>query len=114
MTMFARVLNSINSRLPVAHQYDDNRLTIKFLTNIDHPDALALEAVTEIDAPTGSRRFERVVNGAPIRDYDACTQHFDMATAGRCVGPCPPPIQRVAPLHLAVLQSARRHPSIGA
>ena len=43
MTIFSRVLNSINARMPVADQYDDNR-HLKFLSNIDHPDALALSS----------------------------------------------------------------------
>ena len=77
MTQFSQMIDSINSRFPIAKKKDDSELTIKFLSNIIHPDPLALGAVTEIDAPEGTRRFEKVVNGAPERDYDKCVQHFD-------------------------------------
>ena len=50
VTFFARLLNSINSRLPLVHAYSEEQLSVKFLCNINHPDSLALEAVTELNA----------------------------------------------------------------
>ena len=52
--MFSRLLNSLNARLPSSDRYDDNALSIKILSNIISPDALALEAVKELCAAAGS------------------------------------------------------------
>ena len=70
---FSRVLHSLNARLPDAHKYSETHLSVKMLANINHPDALALEAVTELRQPEGSRRFEHVVVVAttPRKPHDA-------------------------------------------
>ena len=71
VTTFARLLNSINARLPANHKYSEDQMAVKLLCNINHPDSLALNAVTELNASAGARRFEHVVNGNPTRNYRA-------------------------------------------
>lgn len=63
ITRAARQLNSINTKIPKAKKYDENALCIKLLCMINHPGSLALEAVKELRAPEGSRRFEHAVEG---------------------------------------------------
>ena len=82
ITAYSRLLNSINTRLPANHRYNDDQLTVKFLCNINHPESLALEAVTELNATAGSRRFEHTVNNAQVRDYRRAVTHFDAMWRG--------------------------------
>ena len=83
---YSRLLNSINARLPAASKYDNNALCVKILSNIIHPEPLALEAVTELRAAAGSRRFEHQiqVNGnlTHERDYRSLITHFDAIWRG--------------------------------
>ena len=85
---FSRLLNSLNARiLPTAGQrYTEDDMSIKLLSNITAPESLALEAVTELRAAPGARRFERqvMVGGAQvhIRDYQALVTHMDSIWRG--------------------------------
>ena len=64
----------------------ENELALKILSNISSPESLALEAVTELRAAAGSRRFEQQVqvNGANVhqRDYQGMVTHFDSIWRG--------------------------------
>jgi hypothetical protein len=86
---FSRVLNSLNARLPSApvnQRYDEDQMSVKMLSNINHPESLALEAVKELRAPEGSRAFERTITvggrAKQIRDYQAIVTHFDSVWRG--------------------------------
>ena len=72
--------------IPRVDRYSDDALSLKFLSNVTHPDPLALEAVTELRASAGSRRFEQrvAVNGVNIniRNYQAMVTHFDSIWRG--------------------------------
>ena len=82
ISRYARMLNSINARLPPNHQYDEDHMAVKLLCAINHPESLALEAVTELNAVAGARRFEHLVNNAQVRDYGAIKNHFDAISSG--------------------------------
>ena len=82
ITDFNRLLLAINAKMPVNAKISDSDLCVKVLSNITYPDALALEAVTELNAVAGSRRFEKVVNGNPVRDLDALVRHLDAVWRG--------------------------------
>ena len=83
---FARLLNSYNARLPMGQKYTDDQLCVKVLGNICHPESLAHEAVSELKADPGSRKFERQVqiNGqnVHIRIYQDLVTHFDKLWRG--------------------------------
>ena len=84
--MYSRVLNSLNARLPQGQKYSDDALAVKMLSNVAHPESLALDAVKELRAPAGSRVHERVVvvNGAnvTVRHYQALVTAFDSTWRG--------------------------------
>ena len=61
VTLFARELNSLNARLPAGKKYSPTDMSIKILSSIISPETLALEALAELKAATGNRRFERTV-----------------------------------------------------
>ena len=82
ITIFSRLLLSINARLPLPHKYSNNELCLKILSQITHPESLAHEAVTEIKAAAGSRRFEVVINAVPERDFTSLVIHFDQMWRG--------------------------------
>ena len=48
ITSFSRLLNSINTRLPIAHRYSEDQITVKFLSNVVHPETLALGFVGRV------------------------------------------------------------------
>ena len=84
---FSRLLNSLNARIPSGSQrYTEDALCVKILANITTPDALALEAITELRATAGSRRFEKQVTVANVnvhvRDYQQLVTHFDSVWRG--------------------------------
>lgn len=83
---FSRLLNSLNAKIPHAKRYDENEMSIKLLSNIASPESLALEAVKELRADTGSRAFEHqvMVNGNQVtyRHYQAMVSHFDSVWRG--------------------------------
>jgi hypothetical protein len=85
---FSRLLNSLNARIPptAGQRYTEDDMSIKLLSNITAPESLALEAITELRAAPGARRFERqvMVGGAQvhIRDYQALVTHMDSIWRG--------------------------------
>ena len=58
---FYRLLNSLNAKLLPDQKYTGPMITVKILVNITHPESLALEAIQELNAASGNRKFERVV-----------------------------------------------------
>ena len=86
ITMYARELNSLNARLPTASKYSPDKMSIKLLSSIVSPETLALQALAELKADAGSRRFERqvTINGNQVRqrDYAAIVAHFDSMWRG--------------------------------
>ena len=84
ITKFSKHLASLNARMPAARKWDDDDLARKMLKCIREPESLATQAVTELNAVVGARRFEiAAAGGAPARrDFTALVTHFDSVWRG--------------------------------